>query len=308
MTPIGSSSIGTAWFLNGIASLQQQEVQTQRQISSGYKVQDASDAPAQTADLVNLGSSLARTRAYQTNLSGVQVEAQSADQALASATTLLDSARVLAQQGANTTATASDRQTLALQVQNIQDQIVSISNTTVAGRYIFGGDQDQSPPYQSNNSAASGVNAPTAQSASRTIVNPQGFTVYQPLTANQIFNPTDNTGAPTANNTLVALQSLKTALQANDQPGISAALTSLQTADNFVSQQQAVYGVAEQRITTELNNSANSVTSLNVQIGAIRDTDVVQAASDLTQEATRQSAAFGAEASMPKKSLFDYLG
>jgi hypothetical protein len=34
----------------------------------------------------------------------------------------------------------------------------------------------------------------------------------------------------------------------------------------------------------------------------------VQAATDLTQESTNQSAALAAQAEIPRKSLFDYLG
>jgi flagellin-like hook-associated protein FlgL len=37
-----------AWFLNGLANLKQQEAQTQRQLSSGYQINDASDSPSQT--------------------------------------------------------------------------------------------------------------------------------------------------------------------------------------------------------------------------------------------------------------------
>src|SRR4051812_15665780 len=102
MNPVGPSTPGTAWFLDGIARLQNQQAETQRQISSGYRVQDASDSPSQTPQLVALGSSLGRLQAYQSNLTAVQAETQSADQALSSATSLLDNARVLAQQGANT--------------------------------------------------------------------------------------------------------------------------------------------------------------------------------------------------------------
>jgi flagellar hook-associated protein 3 FlgL len=309
MTPISPAVPGTAWFLNGIANLQQQELQTQRALSSGYRVNDAADSPAQTPDLVRLGSSLASVQAYQTNLSNVQAEATTADQAIGTGISLIQSARSLAAQGANTTSTAATRQTIAIQIQNIQQQIVSIGNTAVQGRYIFGGNQDQSPPYQYDASSATGVDVLTAQTAGRVIVNTQGQTVYQGLTAQQILGPVDATGLPTANSTLAALQSLVTALQANDQPGIATSLTSLQTASSWLNQQQAYYGAAEQRLTSEQNTAANQATALQVQIGNIRDTNVAQAATELTQESTNQSAALGAEAELANsKTLFSYLG
>jgi flagellar hook-associated protein 3 FlgL len=310
MTPLGSANIGTAWFLNGLANLQQQETQTQIQLSSGYQINDAADSPSQTPELIQLGSTLAAVQGYQTNLTNVQTEASTADQALGSSITLIESAVTLASQGEGSTATTATDQTLATQVQSIQQQLVGIANTTVAGRAIFGGDQDQSPPYQYDAASATGVDSLTPQTSGRTVVNPQGQTVYQPLTAQQIFDPVDAAGAPTANNTFAALESLVTALGTpGDQAGIATALTSLQTASTYVGQQQAYYGASEQRLANEQTIAANQITALKTQIGGIRDTNVAQAATDLTQEQTDQSAALGAESEISQqKTLFDYLG
>jgi flagellar hook-associated protein 3 FlgL len=308
MTPINSERIGTAWFLNGLANLQQQETRTQRALSSGFQINDASDSPSQTPELIRLGSSLATVQTWQTNISSVQTETAAADQAIGAGISLIQSAETLAAQGNNTSTSAATRQTLAVQVQGIQQQLVAIANTTVDKRLIFGGDQDQTAPYQYDGASATGVDRLTSQTSTRVIVDPGGQPVYQPLTARQIFDPDDASGAPTANNVFAALQSLYTALQANNQPAVANALTSLQSASTYVNQQQAYYGAAEQRLTNESNNAANVVTNLQVQIGNIRDTNVAEAATDLTQESTDQSAALGAEAEISPKTLFDYLG
>jgi flagellar hook-associated protein 3 FlgL len=306
MIPIGASTAGSAWFLNGVANLQQQEAETQREISSGFRIQDASDSPSQTPELVNLGSSLASVQAYQTNLGSAQAETSAADTALGSSISLIQSAITTGEQGAGSTVSATTDQELAGQIQSIQQQLVSAANTTVAGRYIFGGNLDQSPPY--SYSSATGVTSLTSPTSTPVLIDTQGQQVYQPLTAQQIFGPTDSTGAPTANNAFAALQSLETALSANDPTGVATALTSLQTASAYVNQQQAYYGTAEKTIAGEQNNAASQITALKTSIGAIRDTNVTQAATDLTQETTDQSAAYGAESEISTKSLFDFLG
>ena len=306
MSPVGASTIGSAWFLNGVANLQQQEVQTQKETSSGYQIQDAADSPAQTPELITLGSNLAAVQAYQTNLGSIQTETAAADQGLGSAISLIQSAISTGEQGANTSSTATTDQNLAAQIQSVQQQIVSVANTTVDGRYIFGGDLDQSTPF--SYSAAAGITSLTNPTSTRVVVDTQGQAVYQSLSAQQIFNPTDATGAPTAANTVAALQSLETALTANDQAGVASALTSLQAASAYVNQQQAYYGTAENRIASEQNKSASQVTALTTSIGAIRDTNIAQAATELSQENADQSAAYGAQAEISTKSLFDYLG
>jgi flagellar hook-associated protein 3 FlgL len=308
VSSVGGTSAGTSWFLQGISNLKAEQSQVQRELSSGYRVLDAADAPAQTPELVGLGSSLAEVQNYQTNLTRVQSEASTADQSLGSAIALVQNAQTLASQGAGSIATAATRQTLAQQVQSIQQQLVSIANTTVEGRYIFGGNNDTSAPYQYDAAAPAGVDQLTPQTSTRAVINPSGQTVYQSLSAQQIFAPVDNTGAPAANSTFAALQSLATALNANDTAGIANAITSLTASSTYLNQQQAWYGSAEQRLANEQNSAANQATSLQVQISGIRDTNVTQAATQLTQLSTDESAAYAAQAAIPVKSLFDYLG
>jgi flagellar hook-associated protein 3 FlgL len=304
---INPLSTGTAWFLNGISNLQSEQTQVERELSSGYQVQDASDSPGQTPELIALGSSLAAVQHYQTNLTRVQAEASTADQSIGSAISLIQNATTLGTQGANSTSSATTRQTLATQVQAIQQQIVSVANTNVEGRYIFGGDADQSAPYQYDSSSPTGVDQLTASASTRVVSGTQGQPVYQGLTAQQIFGPVDASGTPTASNTFSALQSLVTALNANDTTGISNAIASLNTVSTYVNQQQAYYGSAEQTLTSEQNNASNQATALQVQIGNIRDTNVPQAATELTQLSTDQSAAYAAQAAIPTKTLFDYI-
>jgi flagellar hook-associated protein 3 FlgL len=269
-------------------------------------VQDAADAPAETPQLVSLESALAATQAYQTNLTRVQAEASAADSSLGSAISLLDNAKTLASQAASTPLSPTNIPSILSQIQGIQQQIAGLANTTAEGRYIFGGNQDQSAPYKYD--AATGtITAQTASTATRVIANPRGEPVFQSLTAQQVFDPQDAAGASTANSTIAALASLSTAVANNDQPGIAAALTSLGTAQDWLNQQQSYYGTSEQTLTSEQNNAANQVTALQVGISGIRDTDITQAATDLATETTDQSAAYGAQAAISKKSLFDYL-
>ena len=305
---VSAATAGSDWFLNGIGSLNQQITKTDEELSSGYQIQSAADSPAQTPELIALGSQLAAYQNYQTNLGRVQSEAQAADTAIGSAISLVQQAVGLGEQGADTTSSASADQTLAGQIQGIQQQIVGLANSSVAGRYIFGGSADQSAPYQYDSASATGVDQLTTSTAGEQFVNPQGQTVYQPLTAQQIFGPVDNTGAPTAGNTFVALQNLQTALAGGNPAGIASAITDLQNSASWLNQQQSYYGNTEQTLTSEQNNAANQITSLTAQIGSIRDTNVALAASNLSQESTAQAAAYSAEAEISPKSLFDYLG
>ena len=304
---ISTATTGAGWFLDGLAAIEARQLRTQRQLSSGYKVQDASDAPLATASLVQLAGGLSRATVWRDNLDNVAAESLAADQAIGSAFDAITSARTIAAQGATGTATAQDRQNLASQVLALQQQLVGAANTNFGGRFIFGGDQDQSAPYAVNPAAASGVNKLTAQVSTRVITSPSGLAVYQALTAASVFDP-QSAGAPSATNAFAAVQALATALAANNQPGIAAAADALAQAGDWLNQQQSYYGLATRRISAEQQTNGNDILSFQEQISAIRDADLAQAATDLTQENTAQQAALAAEAQIPRKSLFDYLG
>lgn len=296
-----SATIGSNWFLNGLDNLQRQEAITQRQLSSGFKVQDASDAPVQTQPLIALETRLATFQNWQTNLSQVQAEATAADQALGQGVSLIEQARTIASQGANSTATAGTRLNLAAQVQSLQQQLVGIANTAVQGRYIFAGDQDTAAPYALNSANPNGVTQITSGVSTRVVTDPDGNVVYQPQAGPQIF---DQNGS----SAFLALQNLSTALANNDQPGTAAALQSLEGVSDWLNEKQSGYGTAEQQITSSQTAASNAILSLQAGISSIRDTDIAQAATDLARETTNQSAAVAAQAELSQKSLFDYLG
>ncbi len=303
---VNAAKIGSDYFLNGLAQLQARETRTRQELSSGYRIRSAADDPGATRDLVDLGSSLATAQVWETNLVNIQAEAASADSAIGSAITLVQNAQSIATQGASSTASVTTRLNLAAQIQSLQQQIVGLANTQVGNRYIFGGDLDQTPPYQYDPASVTGVDALTTAASTRQIVNPAGQTVYQSLSAGTIFDSRTN-GYPNANNVFAALQTLQTALAANDSAGIAGSLDALQSASRWLNQQQAQYGIAEQRLAAEQNNVSNQITTLKTSISGLRDADVAQDATDLTQETTAQSAAIAAQAANAQKSLFDYL-
>ena len=74
--------------------------------------------------------------------SSAQGEVQVADGALQSVGTLLQRAQELAVQLGNDTYSATERAAGAQEINGISSQIVQLMNTQVAGRYIFGGNND----------------------------------------------------------------------------------------------------------------------------------------------------------------------
>lgn len=314
---ISSLSPANEAFLANMDRVQRTVNEASRQMSSGKRVNVASDAPNDLDAILQLRADEVHNSQVQTNLAVAQADANAADSALGSATKLLDRAMVLATQGANFTTDATGRQSIALEIQSLQEQMTAIANTAVQGRYIFGGDQDTTPPYAVDLTATSGVTQLTSSAATRQVENSAGGSFAVSKTAQEIFDhqdpdpdPTANpqVTTPSANNVFAALNNLRLALLANDTTKITAANTSLQLASDHLNAAEAFYGTVENRITDATNYSANYDVQLKTELSQEQDADITTAALTVTQANTQLQAAFQMQAKMPRTTLFDFMG
>src|ERR1035438_1887041 len=235
-------------FMANIDRVQRQVEEASRQVSSGKRVNVASDAPNDVDTILQLHTDEVRNAQIQENLGVAQADASAADGALSSATQLMDRATTLAAQGANFTVDATGRQSIAAEIQSLQEQMVNVSATTVQGRYIFGGDQDSSPPYAFALAGTNGVSQLTNSPATRQVENSAGGSFAVSQNAQQIFDSQNADGTPAADNVFAALNNLRLGLLANDTTAITAASSSVQLAATRLNTAQAFYGTVENRI------------------------------------------------------------
>jgi flagellar hook-associated protein 3 FlgL len=293
--------------VNNVDLIQQRLNQATQQLSSGYRIQQASDDPSVLGDLFQTRSDLARVTQVDKNLSLVKAEVTTADGSLQSAIQLLDNVRSLAVQGANTTTSAQQQTALAGQVESVLEQLVGLTHTQVNGIYIFSGDQTASPPYQVDAASANGVDRLVTAPATRQIQDPTGLTFAVAQTAQDLFDKRDATDNFAPENVFAAVHNIQVALQNNDLPGLTAAIGQLQTAQDYLNQQSAFYGAAENRIAAASDLAQKFQTQLQAQLSSEQDTNVTQAALQLTQDTTDLNAALASQAKRPTTSLFDYI-
>jgi flagellar hook-associated protein 3 FlgL len=294
-------------FVNNVDLIQQRLNQATQQLSSGYRIQQASDDPSVLGDLFQTRSDLARVTQVDKNLSLVKAEVTTADGSVQSAIQLLDNVRSLAVQGANTTTSAQQQTALAGQVESVLEQLVGLTHTQVNGIYIFSGDQTASPPYQVDAASANGVDRLVTAPATRQIQDPTGLTFAVAQTAQDLFDKRDASDNFAPENVFAAVHNIQVALQNNDLPGLTAAIGQLQTAQNYLNQQSAFYGAAENRIAAASDLAQKFQTQLEAQLSSEQDTNVTQAALQLTQDTTDLNAALASQAKRPTTSLFDYI-
>ena len=296
-------------FLANLDATQLQMQQAQAEISSGLRVQQASDDPPEIAEILQLQGDISQNQQLQSNLNGVSSDLSTADSALQTAVQAVENATSLGAEGANATATADQRTNLAQQVSGILQTLVDIANTNINGRYIFSGDLDTQPSYQYDPTQPTGVDQLISPTDTEVVVDASGTSISVSRTAQEIFDAQDSSGAPATGNVFAAVNSLVTALQNNDQAGISQAVISLQSADQYLNDQLAFYGQAETGISSALTVAQQFQTEDASNLSQLRDADVASVAVELNQEQVQNQAALSAESTiLQQRDLFSYLG
>jgi flagellar hook-associated protein 3 FlgL len=295
-------------FLADLDLLRQTSAQAQQQSSSGLKIQVASDAPQDVVSILSLQGELNQNKQTTANLTRVQSEVNAGESALQTAVQVIQQANVIGTQGANSIQTAAQRTTLAGQIQSAIEQLVGLTKTSVAGNYIFSGDQNQSVSYVVNPNSGTGVSRKFIATNTQQVQDPSGVSFPTSRTAQDIFDQRDASDNPTAGNVFSALGALKTALLNNDQTGITTALSSLSQAAGHVNDELSSYGIAQDRVTAALNFATTQKTNQTISLGQLRDADMAAAALQLTSANNQIQAALAGESKLPRTSLFSFLG
>lgn len=289
-------------FLMDIDRLQAKAERAQRQLSSGLRVSAPSDDPDQVGAILETSSELARNEQIGRNLDRVKTEVDGASQALSTAVSTLEQIQVLGAQGATFEQTASTRANLASQAQDLLARLIANANTAIDGRYVFSGDSDQTSPYTIDLTAASGTAPYAGSAATRQVEDARGGTFAVSRTAQQIFD------APGAAGVFAAVNSLRLALLANDQAGVTAAVGALAAAHEHLSQSLSFYGSVQNAVDNGIAEVKSAGLRLKTNLSAMRDADLASASLELNDAKLNLDAAFSARAKVPRTSLFDYLG
>ncbi len=297
----------TEIFLSNLELSQQRASRDLQQMSSGYRVTNPSDAPADAVSILQVQNNITQTRQTTNNLTRLKGEVDTGEATMETVVTLLQNANVLAAQALGPSQTIETLQALALQVRDIQQQMVGLSQANAQGRYIFSGDNDSAAQYSLDpTNLVTGVAQAFTTQDTRQIAD-IGGTFTPAGTAQDIFDQRDASSNPTVNNVFAALQQLYNGLTNNDRAVIGGAVGNIKTSSTYVNLQLAFYGTVQNRISSSLSIATRYQTQWTQQLSTLRDADIGAVISDLQANRTQQSAAMAAQANFSPHSLFDYL-
>src|SRR6185437_1688827 len=283
--------------LNALAQTEQQQNTELLQLSTGRRVNQPSDDPAAEAQLIENKAESAQADSFQQCLSSINGQFQTADSTLSSIETQLQRAITLGTQAANQgTLSDNDRLAIANELQGIQNQLVSLANTSYQGVFLFSGTV-QTQPFVVDASVPSGVRYAGNTGLNKVTVG-AGYQLQVNLPGSQLFSATGS-------DVFQSMTDLIQSVQTNSNIGDSVA--EVNKAFTYLSTQRVFYGNAMNQVTSQQNFLSSETVELSTQENTIAGADISVVASNLVQTENARQAALQAIGRMPPRSLFDFL-
>ncbi len=120
------------------------------QLSSGKKFRFPSEAPIRSARSMDLSSQIGKSEQFEENVSQARAWIETSESALDDSNHVMQRARELTVQGANDTLTQSERENLALELEQLREELVGISEARHGDRYVFSGQRTGEKPFDEN--------------------------------------------------------------------------------------------------------------------------------------------------------------
>lgn len=268
-------------------------------VASGKRILKLSDDPVGLTQALNIKSTLSSIEQLGRNITLGKLWLASSESAMSQVQDVISEAKVLSIQMANATVSASERQSAAETVQNMLEEIVSLANTEVNGRYIFAGFETGTAPFnlESDNSVTyhGDNNAFTVKTGKDATVQvgSDGQAVFgtfgQPDDIFKIFND------------------LKTALENNDVSGIEAGMGDLDSRFDQVASRISDIGSKMLRMEIKENIFQDLNLTNTERLSRIEDADITEAILDLRAKEVAYQAALSSASKVLQMSLLDYM-
>lgn len=283
---------------SNIALLQQ----ANERVTTGKRINEASDDPAASMSVMNAGSALRALEQYQNNVKRASNRIDLEDQVLSQVGDLITRAKQLAVAQSSATASDSTRKIAGDELKQLFQQIVDLGNTKFGNDYLFGGDQSDTAPFATTGSGGTLDYTTTTPQGPRTVSIGDGQTVALSHDGKQVFIDTGVLGA---------MKDLAHAFDPTSSTygntGIQAAMSQLDSAFDAVQGVVGDTGATGTRLDTAGQNLDALKANLTTFKSDLEEVDVETAMTELTNRQIAYQAALLATAKVTGLSLVDYL-
>jgi len=285
--------------------------QTQMQLSTGKKILAPSDDPAAATRIIDLNQSIKQTEQYQGNIDAAKQRLSLESGVLQNATDILQRVNELGIQGLNATNSPGDRRAIAVEMEELNQQLVGLANTRNAnGEYLFSGFKSATQPF-SKDTINAGAYSYAGDTNSRPIQIGSDRQIADGDPGINVFgSPTGplpaTVPAPgSITNIFEAIDKFATDLKSNTQT--PASLDDISKSLNRILTAQSSVGTRLNALDNQEGNNADFVLDMKTVLSATEDLDYAEAISRFNLQTVSLQAAQQAFTQVKKLSLFNYL-
>lgn len=161
----------------------------QEQLATGLRVNAPSDDPMATRLAIDTRAAIGSGEQYEANIQSATPLLAETESTVSTALEYLSRVSQLAQQGSNGTYNQAQRDSIAIEVNQLLEGLVATANHETNGRYIFAGTRTQTVPFEVARNAAGEITAVTYQgNDERTeVAVADGVRVYTNETGSDVF-------------------------------------------------------------------------------------------------------------------------
>jgi flagellar hook-associated protein 3 FlgL len=278
--------------------------EAQLQLTSGKRVNRASDDPTNAARAERSLAAVARVEATQRALEASRNAMQLTESSLGDAGNYLQRARELLVSAGNGSFSDGERQALAVELRGVREQILATANRSDgAGGYLFGGQGSREPPFVDTPAGVvfegTAGRAQVVSGDALPIATDGAYTWMQSSSGTSVFTALDQ-----------AIADLST-------PGLSSADFNARNAVNLANVDASMSRLLAVR--AEVGGMLNRLDSIEGRLADMRlahetersaaeDLDLTRAISDFRNQQSGYDAALQSYAMVQRMSLFQYIG
>ena len=280
-----------------IYSLQNRIAEGQVRLSTGTRIQRASDDPTAALEGLRISRELRHLDSFQRNISDAQTWLSLADGALQQTNDITIRARNLFIQADAGVLGQEERDAIASELDELAAAVADTANMTRAGHPIFGGTSSSSSPF-----AADGSYSGNSDEISRQVST--GVNIVVNLNGEETFGTYD-TADPAQGNLMQVIKQAAADIRAGADAGQH--LNRLDELTQGVHSAIAKVGARQQAVEQHEERLLDRRTQLQAQRSAVLDTDIAEELLELRQNEVAYQAALGVSARVLSTSILDFL-
>jgi flagellar hook-associated protein 3 FlgL len=269
----------------------------QREVSSGHRIDVASDDPAAMSITIGEKAETATLDHYLKANDSVESRLTVVDTVLSDVIRQITNAQSRAAAGRNSFVTATQRTAIAGEVREAADAILTAINTQYRGIYLFSGSQSNTPPYASGPP----ISAYQGDASTMSIDIGRGNAVQS------TFNGDSFMRGAAATDLLQTLTTLANDIQSGNTAGIDAGMAALGQGFDRVTNAQTRVGLDLASLTDSRANLDSLRRASDTRRSDAEDANLAEAISGMQLADSAHKAALTALANVGRLSLMDYI-